>query len=160
MKSPSVAFMTHSETIEISVAPEVAFDAISDLPSMGTYSPENTGGTWKRGVTGPRDGARFKGTNAQGSQQWTTTAKITTFERPGCFAFRVTLAGVAISDWEFCIEATDDGCRVTEQWTDRRNSLTKKFAKVEGVDDRAAYTLTSMRTTLENLKTALEGTKA
>ncbi|MEI8403756.1 MAG: SRPBCC family protein [Actinomycetes bacterium] len=143
------------ESIEIAVSPEVAFDAISDLPSMGRYSPENTGGRWTKGA-GPAVGARFKGTNAQGKKEWSTTATVVICDRPNHFAFEVTVAVVKVARWEFAITATPEGCRVTEATTDRRSGLVKRFAGIEGIDDREAYNAASMATTLAALKAHLE----
>lgn len=42
---------------------EVVYDLVSDVTRMGDYSPENTGGTWLDGATGPAVGARVTGTN-------------------------------------------------------------------------------------------------
>jgi len=144
------------ESIDIAVSPEVAFDAISDLPSMGRYSPENTGGRWTKGA-GPAVGARFKGTNAQGTQEWSTTATVVACDRPRRFAFEVTYAILKIARWEFAITPTPDGCRVTESTTDQRGRLIKRFGAIEGIDDRAAYNAASMATTLAALKAHLEG---
>ena len=63
---------------------------------------------------------------------------------------------IAIREYRF--EATPAGCRVSETWTDRRASLFKRFIKMKEVPDRDAYTVTSIRTTLENLKASLEAT--
>ena len=151
--------MTRIDTsIDIAASPEAAFDAISDLPSMGRFSPENTGGTWTKG-SGPEVGARFKGTNAQGKQEWSTTATVVACDRPTHFAFEVTVALFKISRWEFTITATDGGCTVTESTTDRRSRLIKRFGAIEGIDDREAYNKTSMASTLEALKAHLEGTQ-
>ena len=145
-------------SIDIAASPEATFDAISDLPGMGRFSPENTGGTWTRG-TGPAVGARFKGTNAQGKQEWSTTATVVTCDRPSHFAFEVTVALFKISHWEFTITPTPEGCTVTEATTDRRSRLIKRFGAIEGIDDREAYNATSMVATLEALKAHLESTE-
>ena len=42
------------------------YDLVSDLPRMGEWSPENTGGKWVNGAAGPVVGARFKGSNKSG----------------------------------------------------------------------------------------------
>ena len=150
--------MSITDSIEIAVSPDIAFATVSDLPQMGRYSPENTGGTWSNKATGPAKGAKFKGTNAHEKTTWSTTATVTTSEKPSCFAFSVGFAFFPIADWEFRFEATPAGCRVSETWTDRRASLFKRFIKIKEVPDRDAYTVTSIRTTLENLKASLEAT--
>jgi hypothetical protein len=47
---------------DISAYPDVVYDLISDLPRMGGWSPESTGGRWLGG-DGPSVGARFLGRN-------------------------------------------------------------------------------------------------
>ena len=148
--------MNHEDSIEIAVDPEVAFDAIADLPGMGRFSPENTGGRWVRGASGPALGARFKGTNVQGKKEWSTTAKVASFDRPRHFAFEITVASLKIARWEFEVEPTSEGSKVTERWTDRRSSFVKRFGAIEGIDDRDAYTRESIRSTLSALKVHLE----
>ena len=46
-------------TRDITAAPEVLWNLISDLPRMGEWSPENTGGSWTGGATGATTGAKF-----------------------------------------------------------------------------------------------------
>ncbi len=43
------------------------FALVSDLTRMGEGSPENAGGTWIKGSTGPALGAVFQGTNRNGT---------------------------------------------------------------------------------------------
>jgi hypothetical protein len=147
--------MDYSDSIEIAVSPDVAFAAIADLPSMGRRSPENTGGEWLNGATGPALGAKFSGTNAQGSDTWSTVARVTTFDPPHTFVFEVTYGMWRIARWGFSIERTPSGCRVTEKWKDRRNYFMRRSAKKDGFD-RAEFTKSSIRTTLERLKSELE----
>ena len=147
--------MDYSDSIEIGAPPDVVFALISDLKRMGEFSPENTGGEWLGKATGPRLGARFKGTNARDGDHWSTTAKITTYEPPSLFAFEVTWKRFAISRWEFRIEATPNGSRVTESWRDRRNPIIRKDGDSDGFV-RAEYTKESIRTTLGRLKSACE----
>ena len=53
------------------------YDLVSDLPRMGEWSPENTGGRWVNGAAGPVVGARFKGTNQSGWRKWKTDVVVT-----------------------------------------------------------------------------------
>jgi uncharacterized protein YndB with AHSA1/START domain len=50
-----------SVTKDISASPESIWALVTDLPRMGEWSPENRGGEWLKGATGPSVGARFKG---------------------------------------------------------------------------------------------------
>ena len=144
--------MDHSDSIEIAVAPERAFAAVSDLASMGRRSPENTGGQWLGG--GPALGAKFRGTNTHGESSWSTVATVTDFEAPRRFAFEVKFKAFRISRWEFEITPTPTGCRVEERWLDRRNAMMRRGS--DSSFDRAEFTKQSIRTTLERLKDELE----
>jgi len=72
-------------------------------------------------------------------------------------SFRVTALGMKVARWSYRIDATDDGCRVTESWLDERNALVKAMGKpVSGVSDRVAHNRAGMEQTLANLKAAAE----
>ena len=43
----------------INATPERMYELISDLPRMGRWSPENAGGNWQMGATGPAVGGKF-----------------------------------------------------------------------------------------------------
>jgi len=141
--------MSYSDSIDIECSPDAAFAVVTDLPHMDRLSPENTGGEWIG--AGPRDGARFKGTNARERDSWFTIAKVVTYDPPHRFAFNVKFKMFNIARWEFLVEPAPGGCRVTETWTDRRNALVRKQGDSDGFI-RAEYTKVSIRTTLERLK--------
>ena len=122
---------------------------------MGRFSPENTGGEWIGGATGPRVGARFRGTNSRDDDSWSTVATVTRCDPPRDFAFEVTWHRFRISRWEFSVDPTPTGCRVTEKWIDRRNALIRKEGDSETFQ-RAEFTKESVRTTLERLKNVSE----
>ena len=77
----------------IAASPETLYDMVSDLPRMGEFSPENTGGMWINGATGPEVGAEFRGTNSHGDKHWATTAVIERAERGTAFVFRTPSNG-------------------------------------------------------------------
>ena len=149
--------MEYSDSIDIAAPPEVAFSLLSDLAGMGRFSPENTGGDWIGGASGPRVGARFRGTNSRDDDSWWTVAKVTRCDPPRDFAFEVTWHRFRISRWEFSVDPTPTGCRVTEKWTDRRNAVIRMEGDTENFQ-RAEFTKTSIRTTLERLKNVCETT--
>jgi hypothetical protein len=144
------------DSIDITATCDAAFAAISQLEEMGTFSPENTGGAWLGGATGPAVGARFKGTNSNGSKSWTTTAKVVECTAPTTFAFDVSVGPFKVAAWRYDLEEIPGGVRVTESWTDRRSSFATRASKGI-VADRESFTRSSIRTTLENLKNHLEG---
>ncbi|MFZ1062874.1 MAG: SRPBCC family protein [Acidimicrobiales bacterium] len=151
--------MTYSDAIDIAAKPEVVFATIADLPSMGRLSPENTGGEWMGGATGPGIGAKFKGTNRRESERWSTTARITRYEPPTSFVFEVTFGPLRVAHWGYEIQPTPGGCRVVESWQDRRNWLVRRPDKKKGFD-RAQFTKESIRTTLERLKATCEASSS
>ena len=145
-----------SVTRDIAAPPAKVWAMLSDLPRMGEFSPENTGGKWVRGATGPAVGARFVGSNRNGKKKWTTTCTVSECESPRVFAFDVSAGPVKVARWEYRIEPIDNGgSRVTETWSDRRGWLAKKLGgPASGVNDRATYNRTGMEETLRRLADA------
>jgi len=124
---------------------------------MGEWSPENTGGTWIKGATGPTSGAYFRGTNAHGKKSWTTDITVDTCEPGREFSFEVTAAGFKVARWSYQIEPTPSGSRVTETWTDRRGVLARAIGKpVSGTAHDAEQTRSGIETTLERLAKVAE----
>jgi uncharacterized protein YndB with AHSA1/START domain len=142
---------------DIAASAEVVWGLVSDLPRMAEWSPENEGGVWIKGATGPAPGAAFRGSNRHGAKSWKTVARIVDAE-PGCrLSFRVSAMGVPVALWAYDITPTDHGCTVTESWTDLRPRFFKPLAaKATGVSDRIAHNRSTMEQTLANLAVAAE----
>ena len=137
---------------KISAPPQEVWEIISDLESMGNLSPENSGGRWEKGVTGIEKGAIFRGKNKNGFRQWSTKVLITECEPQKKLSFSLRVAGKEWCEWSYQIDAVEDGCVVTESWTDMRTKLQEKIGwLVSGVSDRASHNLKNMEATLENL---------
>lgn len=147
--------MSYSDSIDIECPPEVAFAVIVDLPNMNRLSPENTGGEWIDGASGPKVGAKFKGTNARDKDSWYTIAKVFAYDPPRRFGFNVTYKVFKIARWEYSVDPAPGGCRITETWTDRRNALVRKQGDADGFI-RSEFTKESIRQTLERLKVICE----
>lgn len=144
-------------TREIAAPPEVVWDLVSDLPRMGEWSPENEGGEWVGGATGPEAGAKFRGVNRHGRRSWKTTATVSSADRPDRFEFSVSAGPLPVSAWAFEIEPAPGGSTVTQRWTDRRPGWFKMIAGVvTGVSDRAAYNRDGMVQTLDALAESAE----
>ena len=136
----------------ISARPQEVWVIISDLESMGNLSPENSGGRWGKGVTGVEKGAIFRGKNKNGFRQWSTKVLITECEPPKKLSFSLRVGGKEWCEWSYQIDEVEDGCVVTESWTDMRTKLQEKIGwLVSGVSDRASHNLKNMEATLENL---------
>ena len=63
-------------SLDIAAPPEKVWALVSDLPRMGEWSPENAGGKWVKGATGPALGAVFEGNNKNGFRRWSTTVTV------------------------------------------------------------------------------------
>lgn len=148
--------MELSDDITITGDQRAVFDAISQLDQMGRFSPENTGGTWRKGATGPSKGAKFKGTNSRDGDTWSTVATVTVYEPPSRFAFEVSFGPFKISSWEFTVTPASNGMVLTERWVDRRGRLLRWHAARGGEDDREEFTPTSLRETLSAVKRFIE----
>lgn len=142
---------------DMAADPVKVYDLVSDLPRMGQWSPENTGGRWLAGATGPTVGAKFKGTNRHKVLRWSTTVTVTDAVPGKRFAFNVDYGPVPISTWAYDFEPADEGCRVVESWTDRRPTWMKVASvPVMQVADRSAHNRKNMQATLAALKNAAE----
>jgi len=139
----------------IAASPDTLYDMVSDLPRMGELSPENTGGMWINGATGPEVGAVFRGTNSHGDKHWATTAVIERAERGKEFVFRTSVGPIKIARWGYTFEPVDNGTKVTETWDDMRNWVAKKAGTVaSGVSNRLTHNRETMEVTLGNLARA------
>lgn len=149
-----------SSSIDIAATPEKVWELVSDLPRMGEWSPENAGGTWKGGATGPTVGAKFAGKNKNGKRSWSGPCTITEANPPKRIAWAVAIGPIKGATWSYDIEASTTGSRVTQTWTDTRSAPLKIGAVtklVTGQGDRRAYAQELMDTTLANIKKTAEG---
>lgn len=144
-----------SVTRDIAASPEKVWALVTDLPRMGEWSPENQGGSWSKGATGPAVGASFKGRNKNGKKSWGTTVIVNVCDEPSKFSFALMALGKNWCDWVYEIETTPTGCKVTHSWIDHRSTIADKLGKVvSGVSDRASHNRANMEVTLEKLAQA------
>jgi hypothetical protein len=152
MSEPSARART-----EIGAPPEKIYELVSDLPGMARLAEEFRGGSWLGGVSTARVGARFRGHNRRGWRRWSTTATVIDTDPGQRFAFTVTSFGIPVARWQYDIEATGDGCRVTESTWDRRPAWFAPIAGLAtGARNRAEVNQRNMERTLERLKSAAE----
>ena len=136
----------------IAASPDALWKMVSDVTRMGEWSPENTGGTWTKGATGPEVGATFKGANQNGKKSWSTDCTVTESKPGESFVFESKAGPMKIARWSYGFAAAGDATTVTETWTDQRGGLVKFLGKIiSGVADRAEYNKTNMEQTLERL---------
>jgi hypothetical protein len=140
---------------DIAAPAEKVWDLVADLPRMGEWSPENAGGSWVKGASGPALGAVFKGHNRNGIRRWSTTVTVTVCDPGKTFEFAVTSGPLAVANWRYDFEDTEGGCRVTESWTDRRSSWFTFVARAMG-DHGPGNAERQMEETLAKLAAAAE----
>lgn len=140
---------------EIAAPVHTVWSLVTDLPRMGEWSPENQGGEWLHGATGPAVGAEFKGRNANGKRSWSTKVKVTECDAPRRFVFALMVGRSNWCDWVYEVEPTATGTRVTHSWIDHRSKFVSRLGKVlSGVADRESHNRTNMEVTLDNLAKA------
>ena len=140
---------------DIAAPAEKVWELVADLPRMGEWSPENQGGKWVNGATGPALGAVFKGNNRNGFRRWSTKVTVVGCEPAKVFEFAVTSGPLEVANWRYEFEETDGGCRVTESWVDKRKPWFAAVARVMG-EHSAGTAERQMAQTLENLAKAAE----
>lgn len=141
-------------SVEIEAPPELVYELVSDVPNMPTWAAECVRCKWLGDATGPELGARFVGSNRNGRFRWSTVAEVTAAEPARRFAFTVLWT----SRWEYLIEPTASGCRVTESTWDIRNWFMRRVLAplLTGVRDRGTHNTANIAATLASLKTASE----
>ena len=153
---------TDEVSLVVDAPAEELYDLVSDITGMGRWSPENTGGRWLGGATGPVLGARFLGWNKHGLIRWATRCTVTRADRPDGFEFQVSESKMI---WGFRLEPAADGAGtlVTEyrRHTKPVNAVIG-FVQRSGMigKDREQLMVDGMRATLERLKAAAEATGA
>lgn len=150
---------TISRSVRVSAEPGVVWSMVTDLPRMGELSPENRGGEWVGGATGPAEGARFRGVNRNGELRWWTRVRVVVCEPERLFTFDVRSPfGVRVSRWSYEIERTAGGCMVTERWYRVGNWFVRRILgpRVTGREDRPGYNAESIEQTLAAVKTRAE----
>ncbi|GGQ85373.1 hypothetical protein GCM10010166_64630 [Couchioplanes caeruleus subsp. azureus] len=153
-----MADMPVTVATRIGAAPEAVWDLVADVTRMGQWSPETTRCRWLTEPPSPRVGARFTGTNAYRGRRWRTECTVVAADRGREFSFDVVGGGfLTVARWTYAFRPVDDGCEVTETYTDRRGLLLKLFGIAAlGITDRDAHNRRTMTETLERLRVAAE----
>lgn len=143
-------------SIAISASPAAVYDLITDLANYADVAEETSAYRWQSGSS-VAPGAVFKGTNRNGWRRWTTTCTVTDAEPGRRFAFTVRHTKLPIARWQYEIEPTADGCRVTESmWDDRPTWFKTPAQFATGVRDRIAKSTANIEATLARLKQRAE----
>ena len=140
---------------DIAAPAQKVWDMVSDLPRMGEWSPENQGGSWAKGATGPATGAVFMGRNKNGFRRWGTKATVIDCQPGKAFEIAITSGPMAVANWRYDLEETPSGCLVTESWTDHRPPWFRVVGRAMG-DHSAAHAEQEMAATLANVAKVAE----
>ena len=145
-------------TKEVNASPETVFALVSDLTRMGEWSPENQGGQWVKGATGPGVGAHFKGRNSNGKKSWGTMVKVFEFVPGNKIVFALMVGPSRWCDWVWEVAPSANGSLVTHSWIDRRSKFSNTLGRlVSGVADRSEHNRKNMEVTLEALAASVHG---
>ncbi len=148
-------------TTFIDAAPEAVYALVADVTRMPEFSPEVVRCKWLAGSTGPAVGARFEATNARsGGRSWKNRPVVVAADPGREFAFVTTWLGKDNTRWSYRLEPDGSGTRVTESFealVDTAWYFTATERWLMRIKDRKADLEANMATTLERLKTAIEG---
>ncbi|GAB2488421.1 SRPBCC family protein [Jatrophihabitans fulvus] len=110
---------THQESIDIAVGPEAVYDLVSDITRTGEWSPICRRCEWDEGATG-RVGDGFTGHNEDAGREWSTHSTVVAADRGRRFGWQVA---DGLVEWNYLLEPTDGGTRLTETWEFRDAGL-------------------------------------
>jgi hypothetical protein len=134
------------------------YDMVSDLPRIGEWSPECEGVEWEDGIDVPVEGSTFMGHNAVGPGRrirYSRHGRVLAAERGKEFAFITDEGGRESTVWRYRFAPDAGGTRVTESYEVRWIPV---WARIIDVPlNRHKELVENMRTTLERLKVAAEG---
>ena len=149
-------------SIDVAAPPAVVYDLLADITRMPDWSPEVTSCAWLGGATQAEPGARFRGRSRKGWRRWSTLSTISEADRPECFGWHVTFAGLPVARWRYRFTSDDPlATTITETVIDQRGRLLRQLSPlITGSRDRQARNDETMHVTLERLKDAAEQTSS
>lgn len=148
-------------SIDIDASPQAVYDLVSDLPSMGRWSPECYRCDWQRGATEAAPGVRFTGRNRIGVRRWSTNGTVVVADPGRELTFDVAYLGMPVSRWSYRITPRPDGgVTLTESTEDRRGALVRLAGTLLLLGtpgaDRTRRNEDTMAVTVRRLKDELE----
>jgi uncharacterized protein YndB with AHSA1/START domain len=145
-------------TVSMDAPPGAVWALVTDVGSIGRFSPETFDAEWLDGATGPAVGARFRGhvkRNGRGPVYW-TTCEVVTCEPEREFAFAVITGGRKVNTWRYRLEPAGDGTDVTESFELADTAPLRLYWRLLGWA-RGRTNREGMRTTLERVRAEVEG---
>lgn len=145
---------TGSASVEVAASPDAVYEFLTDLERLPTVSPENERCEFLEGHSAMEVGARFRGHNRAGDYTWHADCEVTIAEPAQALAFEVPPNFEHATTWRYDIEAIEGGSRVTESFDAPLLALPDVYPGE--IDGRCEQLTKACRTTLDNLKVALE----
>ena len=148
---------SHADSIHIDAPPSKVWAMVTAMERYGEWSPENTGGYWRKKPDGTlgtgQVGDEFVGVNRRGEQEWKALVEIVEREEERSYAFVTGGTNLNFVHWRYELERAADGATVlTEQWALRNLSP----IMVEKGDAEVAYRVENAR---ESIGATLAGLK-
>lgn len=150
-----------AQSIDIAAPPADVWALVTALDRYGEWSPENTGGYWRKGEDGEPGtgevGDMFVGVNKLDGEEWKAPVEIVSRVENSDFAFVTGGLDYNIALWRYQLTPNGDGTTLTQSWTLRQLSprmIENGDAELEYRTGNAERSLTR---TLAAMKTALEG---
>lgn len=151
---------SHSDSIHIDAPPARVWELVTAMERYGEWSPENTGGYWRKKPDGSvgtgQVGDEFVGINRRDGQEWKGLVEIV--ERTEERAFTFITGGSALNyvQWGYRLEPDGDGTKLTQHWELRNLSPIMVENGDEEVQRRRRNALDSIDKTLPAIKAAAE----
>lgn len=148
--------MHHSDSIDIASPAEELYRLVAGLEHMGAWSPQNAEVIWDDGARGAV-GDGFTGVNRQDGREWSVPCKVTAADPGVVFEWVTRPALGGCVRWTYNFDESDGLTTVTETWDVQRLP-----PPLEGLSDaeyaqRVERTKAGIRTTLEKLRSHVEG---
>ena len=103
-------------TIDIEASPESVYAILTDLSRINELSPECYKAEWEGDATAAVVGAKFRGYNDNGGNKWAAGCVVVGADPGKEWSFEVPGDDGRSTVWRYQIEATPNGCRVTESF--------------------------------------------
>ena len=103
-------------TIDIEASPESVYAILTDLSRINELSPECYKAEWEGDATEAVVGAKFRGYNDNGGNKWAAGCVVVGADPGKEWSFEVPGDDGRSTVWRYQIEATPNGCRVTESF--------------------------------------------
>lgn len=149
--------MQAAVTMHMEAPPDKVWALVSDVTSIGRFSPETFEAEWLDGATGPEVGAKFRGhvrRNEVGPVYW-TTCRVTSCEPGRDFGFEVLLGDRPVNNWRYQLRPSGTGTDVTESFRMNEGIFTTVFGLFGG-QLRRRRNIRDMTKTLSRIKAVIE----